>query len=156
MAQAETKTADADVQDRSVRASQGRAHIDPMSVWVTARLAAWGREFALNREWPSRGVSTLWVLMHFGGVSPRGQGGRAPVLVDPAAWEIERIVADMYLERRVEASVLRAYYGGSGRQKVERREQAEHLARTRIGVREYFHAHDRGVAWVMGALAGAR
>lgn len=136
-------------------------HGGALEAWVTARLAAWGREFRIyvhddaasqSCGEPSQ-VSPLWVLLKFGGVSPRGAGGRPPVHIDESAWEVEQIVADMFRIRPVDASVLRAYYGGYGRQKIERRELAERLAGVRIPARAYFTAHDRGVAWVLGALA---
>lgn len=136
------------------RATFARPRIDPLVGVVEARLGAWGREFGFRggHGEPSQ-VSSLWVLLKFGGVSPRGAGGRPPVHVDEAAWEIERIVVSMHRVRPVDASVLRAYYGGVGRQKVERRALAEQLAGTRIPARAYFVAHDRGVAWVAGALS---
>lgn len=147
---------------RATRAPTLHVVHDPMGVWVDARLAAWGREFRVwtrgpagetcaGAVWPP--VSPLWVLLKFGGVSPRGTGGRPPVHVDEEAWVIERIVADMFRVRPVEACVLRAYYGGDGRQKVERRQLAERLSGVRLSAQAYFAARDRGVAWVMGALA---
>lgn len=137
-----------------VRAAVARALPDPLVAIVEARLSAWGREFSLRDAMgdPSS-VSPLWVLLKFGGVSPRGAGGRPPLHVDSAAWEIERIVAAMYRIRPVDASVLRAYYGGSGRQKVERRALAEQLSGQRISERDYFKALDRGRSWILGALA---
>lgn len=121
--------------------------------YVTARLNAWGREFALERYDEPHEHTLLYLLVKFGGEIPRLEGGRAPESVNDEAWQIERLIAVMHSERPVEASVLRAYYGGRGRHKVERRSQAQELAACRIGEREYFAAHDRGFAWLCGALA---
>lgn len=121
---------------------------------VEGRLVAWGREFGFRAGASGyASVSPLWTFLRFGGVSPRGTGSPPPLHIDAAALEIERIVATMFATAPVEASVLRAYYGGVGRQKVERRALAERLAGVRIGARDYFHARERGAAWVMGALA---
>lgn len=120
--------------------------------YVTARLREWGREFMLDSFDEPHEHTLLYLLIKFGGEIPRLEGGRAPEAVNEQAWQIERLVALMHTERPVEASVLRAYYGGRDRHRVERREAAELLAGCKIGVREYYTAHDRGFAWICGAL----
>lgn len=121
--------------------------------YVTARLNAWGREFRLDLFDEPHEHTILWLLIKFGGEIPRLDGGPVPDSVDEEAWQIERLIALMHSERPIEASVMRAYYCGRGRHRVERREAAEQLAGVKIGVREYYSAHDRGFAWLCGALS---
>lgn len=121
--------------------------------YLVARLNAWGREFALERFDEPHEHTLLYLLIKFGGEIPRLEGGRAPESVNEEAWQMERLVALMHTERPIEASVIRAYYGGHGRHKVERRQAAEMLAGMKITAQQYFAAHDRGFMWLCGALS---
>ena len=128
--------------------------ITATELYVERRLDAWGREFALDRTIEPNEITVLWLLVTYGGEIPRTEGGRKPdIVVDPEAWQVEQIVTDMRQHgRQVEAAVLRAYHGGRGRHKHERRECAELLAGCRITPARYFEAYARGVAWVSAAL----
>lgn len=124
-----------------------------IEVYVEDRLKAWGREFALNREFEPNGHTVLWLLIKYGGEIPRLEGGPAPDSVDELAYQIERIIADMHKLYPLRAGVMRAYYCGSGRHKFERRQQAKELAGVgHLSAQRYFAEHDAGVAWVMGVL----
>lgn len=129
-----------------------RARWSDVNEYVHRRLEAWGREFALDRTFEPNGITILWLLIRFEGRIPRCEGGAPPLVVDEQAYQVERIVADMAISHPVHAAVLRAAYGGRGREKVERRELAERLARSRISVRAYFAAKAEAKAWVTGAL----
>lgn len=131
------------------------ARWNDVNEYVRRRLEGWGREFALDRTFEPNGITLLWLLMRFGGQIPRGEGGARPLVVDEQAYQVERIVAEMALSHQIQAAVLRASYGGRGREKFERRELAERLARTHISVRAYFAAKAEAIAWVTGALVGA-
>lgn len=122
------------------------------SEYIRAMLEAWGWEFALYREDEPHEATLLYRLIQYGGEIPRLEGGRPPERVNEQAYAIEMIVAKMHQTRPVEASVMRAYYCGRGRHKFERREAAERLAGCKIGVREYFNAYLRALAYIEGAL----
>lgn len=130
------------------------ARWNDVNEYVRRRLDAWGHEFALDRTSEPNGITLLWLLMRFGGQIPHSEGGARPLVVDEQAYQVERIVAEMALSHPIQAAVLRASYGGRGREKFERRELAERLARTRISVRAYFAAKSEAIAWVTGALIG--
>lgn len=122
------------------------------STYVQTMLEAWGREFALCREDEPHEATLLYRLIQYGGEIPRLEGGRAPETVNEQAYAIELIVSKMHQSRPVEASVMRAWYCGRGRQKFERREMAEALSGCKIGASEYFAAYLRALAYVEGAL----
>lgn len=128
------------------------AQINSMTLYVEARLNAWGREFSLDRETEPHGITILWLLMTYGGEIPRREGGFKPEMVNEQAYQIEMIVAEMHKVQPVYASVLRAAYCSRGREKFERRSMAEMLAGMRIPERAYFEAKKAAVAWVTGAL----
>lgn len=122
------------------------------SGYIQSMLETWGREFALCREDEPHEATLLYRLVQYGGEIPRLEGGRPPERVNEQAYAIELIVSKMHQTRPVEASVMRAWYCGRGRQKFERREQAEALAGCRIGTSEYFAAYLRALAYIEGAL----
>lgn len=128
------------------------ARWNDVNEYIRRRLEGWGREFALDRTFEPNGITILWLLMRFGGRIPHAEGGPRPLVIDEQAYQVERIVAEMALSHPVHAAVLRASYGGRGREKFERRELAERLARTSISVRAYFAAKASAIAWVTGAL----
>jgi len=123
------------------------------SEYIERRLDEWGREFRLASHSEPHAKTILAILVEHGGFMPRREGGFRPeVTVSPTAWEIETIVANIHRSRPDIAAVLRAYYSGSGRHRVERRQQAEALYRNRISARNYYDLHDKGVCWILGAL----
>lgn len=124
-----------------------------VEAYICARLDSWGREFALDKLYEPCAQTVLYLLIKFGGEIPHVEGGPAPEVVDEKAWQIERLIALMNTERPIEAAVMRAYYCGRGRHKVERRETAEMLAGVKLSTQAYFSAHDRGFAWLCGALS---
>lgn len=123
------------------------------TAYIERRLDEWGREFRLSEHSEPHAKTILAVLIEHGGFMPRREGGFRPeVEVSQTAWEIETIVMRIHRTRPDIAAVLRAYYAGSGRHKVERRQQAEALCHQQISQRAYYSLHDAGVCWVMGAL----
>lgn len=128
------------------------ARWNDVNEYVRRRLEGWGREFALDRTFEPNGITVLWLLMRFGGQIPHAEGGPRPLVVDEQAYQVERIVAEMALSHPIQAAVLRASYGGRGREKFERRELAERIAGTRISVRAYYAAKAEGMAWVAEKL----
>jgi hypothetical protein len=121
--------------------------------YIRDMLEAWGREFQLFGESEPNAETLLYKFMLYGGEIPRLEGGRPPEHVNEQAYAIEVIVAKMHQTRPIEASVMRAWYCGRGRQKFERREQAQALAGCKISEREYFAAYLRALAYIEGALS---
>lgn len=101
--------------------------IDSFGEYVRDRLEGWGREFALHRDCDYLGHQSknmLQVLIEHKGEMPGKAQGYKPLEVDLMAQQIEDIVADIARDEPRMACVLRAYYCGSGRRKVERYETA--------------------------------
>lgn len=101
--------------------------IDTFGAYVRARLEEWGREFALHRDCDYLGHCSrnlLQVLIEHRGEIPGRTQGYKPLQVDMLAQQIEGIVAGIGDERPDIACVLRAYFCGMGRRKVERYETA--------------------------------
>ena len=135
--------------------------VDTFGVYVRNELDHWGQEFALWRDFEYLGHASknmLQVLIDHRGEMPPPNVGYKPLETDMRAQLIEDIVADIAREQVVIASVLRAYYCGSGRRKVERWETANLLIATAghktISQRNYMSLHDLGVAQVRGVLRG--
>lgn len=122
-------------------------------MYIRDMLETWGREFRLFGENEPHEETLLYKLVLYGGEIPRLEGGHPPEHVNEQAYAIEVIVAKMHRTRPIEASVMRAWYCGRGRQKFERREQAQALAGAKISEREYFAAYLRALAYVEGALS---
>lgn len=104
--------------------------VDTFGCYVRARLEGWGREFALHRDLEFLGYSSrnmLQVLIDHKGEMPPPNVGFKPLEVDNDALQVEQIVCDIARENTVLACVLRAYYCGRGRRKVERWETANML-----------------------------
>ncbi|MCQ4165125.1 hypothetical protein [Tahibacter harae] len=124
--------------------------------YVRRRLDAWGREFALHRDAEILGHKSkdmLQVLIeHKGEMPPRPTGWR-PLLIPPTEMQIEDIVHGIALDAPLLASVLRAFYCGTGRQRVERLETARLLTGLEMGPRQYYAYHDLGFQRVAGSLA---
>ena len=134
---------------------------DTFGAYVRAELEHWGRVFALHRDGEYLGHQSknqLQVLIDHRGEMPPANVGYKPLETDMRAQLIEDIVADIAREQVVIASVLRAYYCGSGRRKVERWETANLLIATAghkaVSQRNYMSLHDLGVAQVRGVLRG--
>jgi len=134
---------------------------DTFGVYVRNELDHWGHEFALCRDFEYLGHASknmLQVLIDHRGEMPPPNVGYKPLETDIRAQLIEDIVADIAREQVMIACVLRAYYCGSGRRKVERWETANLLIATAggktISQRNYLTVHDLGVAQVRGVLRG--
>lgn len=135
--------------------------IDSFGEYTRYRLEEWGREFALCRDWEYLGHQSknmLQVLIEHRGEMPGKATGYKPLEVIRTAQEIEDIVADVARDQMIIACVLRAYYCGSGRRKVERWETGNNLIANMglkcVTVRHYMTLHDLGLQTVRGALIG--
>lgn len=135
--------------------------VDTFGCYVRARLEGWGREFALHRDCEHLGYASrnlLQVLIDHRGEMPPPNVGFKPLTVDEDALQVERIVSDIARDNTVLACVLRAYYCGRGRRKVERWETANLLATTAghkpVSQRYFLTLVDVGEAMVSGVLRG--
>lgn len=135
--------------------------IDTFGAYVRSRLDHWGREFMLARDMDYLGHQSkniLQVLIEHKGEMPGRMTGFKPLEVDQDAHQIELIVSDIAREQKALACVLRAYYCGTGRRKVERWETANLLIAytggKTVSVRQYLNLHDIGFAQVRGVLTG--
>lgn len=134
--------------------------VDTFGEYVQFRLTAWGDEFALFRDNPTGSQKNiLQVLIEHKGFCPRSSGYRIEE-VDLSALQVERIVAEIAKDQMPIACVLRAYYCGRGRRKVERYDTACELIRKvcqspRIpAIRQYLGLREQGFHLVRGALVG--
>ena len=136
--------------------------VDTFGVYVRRRLERWGEVFALSRDCEYLGFQTrnmLQVLIDHRGEMPARATGYKPLEVDAEAMQIETIVSSMAQQgQRGLACVLRAYYCGLGRRKIERFETAN-LLLTTAGLRPvsqttYLQMHDVAVAHVRGVMVG--
>jgi len=135
--------------------------LDTFGDYVRRRLDQWGREFALHLDCEYLGhqsKNVLQVLIDHRGEMPGRTVGFKPLEVDLQAHQIELLVTDIARDQPPIACVLRAYYCGSGRRKVERLETANLLlsacGERPVKVRQYMSLHEIGVATVRGALIG--
>jgi hypothetical protein len=137
--------------------------IDTFGEYVRMRLDEWGREFALHRDCDYLGHQSknmLQVLIEHKGEMPGKAQGYKPLEVDLMALQVERIVSDIARDDRRMACVLRAYYCGRGRRKVERYETALNLiANAQPGsalptLRQYMAIVEDGRNVIRGALIG--
>lgn len=104
--------------------------VDTFGVYVRARLDGWGREFALHRDQNWLGYASrnmLQVLIDHKGEMPPPNVGFKPLEVDRDAHDVELMVTDIARSNMPMACVLRAYYCGAGRRRVERWETANLL-----------------------------
>ena len=124
--------------------------------YVRRRLEAWGREFALHRDFELLGHKSkdmLAVLIEYKGEMPPRPTGFRPLTIPPLEMQIEDIVHDIHRDAPHLAIVLRAYYCGMGRQGIERRETAVRLLGREIGRQQYYVYHDLGFQRAAGALS---
>lgn len=136
--------------------------VDTFGVYVRHRLERWGDCFSLARDCDYLGHQSknmLQVLIDHKGEMPAKPTGYKPLEVDAEAMGIETIVGEMALHgQKVVSCVMRAYYCGQGRRKIERWETANLLITNAGGAmisqRHYLTLHDIGVAHVRGALLG--
>src|SRR5688500_675293 len=101
--------------------------VDTFGMYVRRRLDHWGSVFSLARDCEYLGHNSknmLQILIEHKGEMPGRVQGFKPLEVDQEAMQIEMIVTDIAREQKRLACVLRAYYAGSGRRKVERYETA--------------------------------
>lgn len=135
--------------------------VDTFGVYVRDRLDGWGREFALSRDCEYLGHQSkniLQVLIEHRGEMPGRAQGFKPLEVSLPALQIEQAVTALAREMMQTACVLRGYYCGSGRRKIERWETANLLIATAggrpVSQRHYLTLIDVGEAYVRGVLSG--
>ncbi|XQA74617.1 hypothetical protein ACM9XA_03510 [Xanthomonas sacchari] len=135
--------------------------VDTFGLYVRAELEHWGREFALHRDYDYLGhvsKNMLQILIEHRGEMPPPNVGYKPLEIDLRAKRIEDIVADIARSNLPMACVLRAYYCGMGRRKVERYETAQMLlanaGESCMHVKAYLELAKRGEDRVYGVLAG--
>lgn len=130
--------------------------LNTFDAYVSARLEAWGREYALHRDCEFLGYSSKNILQvlieHKGEMPPRATGFK-PLSIPPEIEQVERIVSQIARDAPMLAAVLRAYYCGSGRRAVERLETAQELTGHSLRRRAYFTYQKLGFQRVAGALA---
>lgn len=135
--------------------------VDTLGPYVRRRLEAWGDEFALARDCEYLGHQSkniLQVLIDHKGEMPARAIGFKPLEIPNEALQIEQIVTEIARHNRVMAIVLRAYYCGQGRRKVERWETANLLLanadQRMVSVDSYMDLARRGEDRVYGLLLG--
>lgn len=134
--------------------------IDTFGAYVRSRMEGWGDVFALHRDCEYLGhqsVNLLQVLIDHKGMPGRCVGFK-PLEVPLDALQVEQIVSEIAREQPGIACVLRAYYCGRGRRKIERWETANlmlaYTGHKVVSQRHYLTMHDVGFAQVRGALLG--
>lgn len=135
--------------------------VDTFGAYVRMRLDEWGREFCLARDFDYLGhqsKNVLQVLIEHRGEMPPPNVGYKPLEVSPTAHQIELLVTEIARGQPDLACILRAYYCGSGRRKVERYETAllliSYVRPNAIlpKVDRYLREVDIGTAQIRGAL----
>lgn len=127
--------------------------------YVRGRLDDWGRVFALHRDCEILGHKSkdmLAIIIEHGGELPPRATGFKPFTVPMQEMQIEDIVSGIARVNMRQAHVLRAYYCGSGRQRVERLETARQLLREDLPLRRYFEIHDAAFDVVRDTLKTMR
>lgn len=137
------------------------SQVDTFGAYVRMRLDEWGREFCLARDCEYLGHQSknmLQVLIEHRGEMPPPNVGYKPLEVSPTAHQIELLVTEVARDQPELACILRAYYCGSGRRKVERYETALLLISycrpnsTLPKVDRYLREVDIGTAQIRGML----
>lgn len=134
---------------------------DTMSEYVRRRLERWGDVFALAKDCEYLGHQSrniLQVLIEHRGEMPARAIGFKPLEVDAEAQQIEDIVFEIARHAPAIGWVLRAYYCGQGRRKVERWETANLLLASAglplVSQPSYVDMARRGTERVHGMLLG--
>lgn len=140
--------------------------VDTFGLYVRRRLEHWGEVFALHKDCDYLGHQSknmLQVLIEHRGEMPERVQGFKPLEVDDQAMQIELIVSEIGKWNIERASVIRAYYCGSGRRLVERKDQAEQLIaaarrekRSALSKQRFVSVLDCAVAEVRGSLLGVQ
>jgi len=135
--------------------------IDTFGIYVRRRLEHWGEVFALHKGDEYLGHQSknmLQVLIEHRGEMPERTQGFKPLEVDDQAMQIEIIVSDVARTDLPMACVLRGFYCGSGRRKVERWQQANGLLQAQglrpVSVRSYLATAELGFERLRGRLEG--
>ena len=135
--------------------------VDMFGAYVRAELEHWGREFALHRDCDYLGhhsKNLLAVLIEHKGDMPGRAKGYKPLETDASAQRIEGIVAGIARYSFARASVVRAFYCGTGRRGVERWETANLLICNNGGRAlsrpKYYAEHELAFAEIRGVLTG--
>ena len=141
--------------------AQADGNQDLFGMYVRRRLEHWGETFSLHRDVEWLGYSSknmLQVLIEHKGDMPGRTQGYKPLEVDRDAEFIETVVGGLARKQLPIAFVLRAYYCGRGRRKVERFETANLLLSAAglrpISQKHYMVLHDVGFAEVRGVMRG--
>lgn len=136
------------------------SQIDTFGAMVRGMLDHWGHEFALCRDCEYLGHQSknlLQVLIEHRGMPPRTTGYK-PLETDMQAQAVEDLVTDIARTNVTMACVLRAYFCGSGRRKVERWETANLLVTNAgepmLGVNAYLDYARRGEERIRGMMEG--
>lgn len=134
--------------------------VDTFGATVRGMLDHWGHEFALCRDCEYLGHQSkniLQVLIEHRGMPARATGYK-PLETDMQAQAVEDLVTDIARTNVTMACVLRAYFCGSGRRKVERWETANLLVTNAgepmLGVNAYLDIARRGEERIRGMLEG--
>lgn len=134
--------------------------IDTFGAYVRAELEHWGREFALHRDCEYLGhhsKNLLAVLIEHSGDMPSRSQGYKPLESDSRAQFIEDLVAEIGRTNAGMACVLRGYYCGMGRKKVERYETCllllSNLGEPPVTVRAYLEMVRRGEDRIHGMMS---
>ena len=135
--------------------------VDTFGLYARAELEHWGREFALHRDCEYLGHQSknlLAVLMEHHEMPSRAQGYK-PLETDLRAQKVEDLVMHIARTNVEMAVVLRAYFCGMGRRKVERWETCNMLLANMkakmITVNAYLEIARRGEDRIRGMLEGA-
>lgn len=135
------------------------AEIDTFGATVRGMLEEWGREFALHRDCEYLGhkdKDVLALLIEHGGEMPPKVTGFKPIEISPRTQAVEDAVFRIARVNRTRATVLRAYYCGSGRRGDERLETCNALlakmGEPALGRGKYFSEVELGieaVRWIL-------
>lgn len=134
--------------------------VDTFGAYVRAELEHWGREYALHRDCDYLGhqsKNVLQVLIEHKGDMPGRAQGYKPLESDSRSQLIEDIVAEIARTNAAMACVLRAYYCGMGRKKIERYETCllllSNLGQPATTVRGYLEMVRRGEDRIYGMMS---
>ncbi|WP_313398162.1 hypothetical protein [Stenotrophomonas sp.] len=136
-------------------------NIDTFGATVRADLDHWGVEFALHRDCEYLGhfsKNMIQVLIDHRGDMPGRAQGYKPLETDARAQRIEDVVTIIWRSNPEMAVVLRAYFCGRGRKKIERWETCNmlltNMGRPVMNQRAFLEVARRGEDRVRGILEG--